>query len=151
MPACALKKCFGWQVCSYLIHLKHNGVAGHAVQGSQVAEMRAKVKELRETLASRVKASSTSSDSISTNKEISSLITAVAAVQARESMNTMHTQMQTTQQQSMQLDDGTLLSEEEVLELEMLQLENEQLRCDHSFCTLPLAICPHSRCRRWDG
>jgi hypothetical protein len=32
-------------------------------------------------------------------------------------------------QQNVLLDDGTLLSEEEVLELEMLQLENEQLRC----------------------
>lgn len=92
--------------------------------------MRAQVKDLRDTLAKKVKASSSSSDNFSTNKEISSLITAVAAVQARESMNTMNSQMQSTQhQQNMLLDDGTLLSEEEVLELEMLQLENEQLRC----------------------
>lgn len=99
------------------------------MQGSQVAAMRAKVKELRDTLAAKVQASSTSSDSISTNKEISSLITGVAAVQARESMNTMNAQMNNTKQQSnMMLEDGTLLSEEEVLELEMLQLENEQLR-----------------------
>lgn len=59
-------------------------------------------------------------------------------------MNTMHTHMQSTQPQSMTLDDGTLLSEEEVLELEMLQLENEQLRCGHTLCSLPLAICIHA-------
>lgn len=101
------------------------------MQGSQVAAMRAKVKELRETLAARVQAASTSSDSISTNKEISSLITAVAAAQARESMNTMNAQMKSTQQSTnLLMDDGSLLGEEEVLELEMLQLENEQLRCD---------------------
>jgi hypothetical protein len=99
-----------------------------------VAAMRATVKDLRDTLAAKLQASSTSSDNVSTNKEISSLITAVAAAQARESMSTMNNQMKSSKtQQNVLLDDGTLLSEEEVLELEMLQLENEQLRCGSLF------------------
>jgi hypothetical protein len=122
-----------------------------AVQGSQVAAMRRKAKELRETLAAKLKASSAASDAISANKEISSLITAVAAAQARESMHSMHTQMNASAQNSSSvlLDDGTVLSETEVLELEMLQLENEQLRCGadacmHLGCRLP---CLHGGCR----
>jgi hypothetical protein len=101
-----------------------------ALQGSQVAGMRAEVKRLRDTLASRLEASGDANDTISTNKEISSLITGVAAARARESLMSMQASMRDGGVARVSLDDGTMLDEHDVLELELLQIENEELRYD---------------------
>eukprot|EP00892_Ulva_mutabilis_P006144 jgi/Ulvmu1/3901/UM018_0123.1 len=100
--------------------------------GKQVAEMRAEVKALREMLATRLEAAAgpnAAGDDFSANKEISALITGVAAARARESMSAMRRSIdEAAGPTAVRLDDGTLLEEHEVLELEMLQLENEELR-----------------------
>lgn len=94
--------------------------------------MRAEVKALRDELATRLEAAAgpeAAGDDFSANKEISALITGVAAARARESMSAMRRSVDATAPIAMRLEDGTVLEEHEILELEMLQLENEELRC----------------------
>lgn len=94
--------------------------------------MRTEVGRLRDVLAARLEAGprAAGDDDFSANKEISALITGVAAARARESMSAMRRSVEAAAgPASVCLDDGTILEEHEVLELEMLQLENEELRC----------------------
>jgi hypothetical protein len=106
------------------------------LQGKEVAGMRSEMKELRAALAEQLEALG---DGVTTsmNDQVAALVAAVAAERARESTASMQRHLAARAAGAASPSAHTSLTEDEVLELDLLQLENDELRCAAALPLLP--------------